>query len=447
MFSLDSLRSDPDGVAPDIEKAIEQHGNGDQNGVRRTLQEGWQAAAELEVGYSDRLRPANATAAIAETMAALGFVQDARKTFRRADRLYENPPNSSKYSSLGMGWGQSLAAVEISTWLAIGEFRLALKACRKMGNLESRIYSLMDIGEAADEAGEASLARKMFRRALKTANKVDDRVMREVRTAHVRTRMANLPAAQADGSRAVTGDARLRGIAIVGNAPKHVRDGNPQGIDVLLAGLKAKDREIVHAAIDELADLCSGFSAAPGAVDALIDAVDHFDWYVRNKAVDKLSSLFFLYGDEEAGRLGDRAAAEDAILLALGDRHLPTRAMAAELLKYVRRPETTDALIALLKKRSLRERLLKRSESMEVRANAARTLGMLGDPGAIPVLLNVLQSRERGSVRANAAEALGLLGDTDILRPLAIAIGDPDSVVGYAAAGAFVDIERRAGLR
>lgn len=62
---------------------------------------------------------------------------------------------------------------------------------------------------------------------------------------------------------------------------------------------------------------------------------------------------------------------------------------------------------------------LLRDSSPTVRANAARALGRIGDPVALPDLIRALRDDRMAEVRREAAFALGILGHADAVEPLA----------------------------
>jgi HEAT repeat protein len=75
----------------------------------------------------------------------------------------------------------------------------------------------------------------------------------------------------------------------------------------------------------------------------------------------------------------------------------------------------------------------------KVRARAARALGWLDDPTALPVLSGAMRDPE-GAVRAAAAGALGILGDLSSLPLLIDATADADASVWESAVEALGDI-------
>ncbi len=80
------------------------------------------------------------------------------------------------------------------------------------------------------------------------------------------------------------------------------------------------------------------------------------------------------------------------------------------------------------------------SEIATVRQQAARTLGRVGDPAAVPELIAALGDPER-SVRREAAKALGSIQDERAVPALVKALGDPDTNVRFYAAYALGEIK------
>ena len=62
--------------------------------------------------------------------------------------------------------------------------------------------------------------------------------------------------------------------------------------------------------------------------------------------------------------------------------------------------------------------------SESLRLSAAMALGLIGDPEAVPLLLETLASTGSLGVRAACAKALGLIGDASAVAPLVALAGD-----------------------
>jgi hypothetical protein len=151
------------------------------------------------------------------------------------------------------------------------------------------------------------------------------------------------------------------------------------------------------------------------------------------------------------GALGDREGGvlPDAVLKAIGNPAVPflMRALEApqakdpELLQY-----NAARLLGDWKAREAVELLRRvlREGSSRVRQSAAAALGKIGDPSALPDLLEVAQSDADTSLQMDAITALGELGDPraePVL--LKLLVEHHDSRIRYCAAGALA----RAGTR
>jgi HEAT repeat protein len=75
-----------------------------------------------------------------------------------------------------------------------------------------------------------------------------------------------------------------------------------------------------------------------------------------------------------------------------------------------------------------------------VRAEAARSLGVVGSADEVPALAAVLSRDMTGDVRIQAAYALGRLGEDDAVPALVAALDDPHESVAFAAHWSLVAI-------
>lgn len=125
---------------------------------------------------------------------------------------------------------------------------------------------------------------------------------------------------------------------------------------------------------------------------------------------------------EALGRLGD-CAAVPALIAALADPDARIRAAAAGALGELHDPRV-PALVALLGDQS---------EDVEVRWQAARSLGAIGAPEASQVLLEALKD-DSEELRSAAAAALGRIGGAEVVEALhRVADDDADEFVREAA--------------
>ena len=81
------------------------------------------------------------------------------------------------------------------------------------------------------------------------------------------------------------------------------------------------------------------------------------------------------------------------------------------------------------------------SDEKWLRRNAATALGLLGDPAAVLPLMKLLSDRKH-DVRQAAAAALGNLGGKESVSALQLLASDPDEKVRKAASASIEQIER-----
>jgi HEAT repeat protein len=178
---------------------------------------------------------------------------------------------------------------------------------------------------------------------------------------------------------------------------------------------------------------------------AVIDAVDpvHRDQVrtdverVREASGGGFEGLLVLIGDGERDlalrrtacwflrRLADDQAL-DALTHVLSDAGAENelRAEAAEALSHIPTPQTLVALSLVASG----------DAPVAVREAAIWALGRLGDPGAVFVLIDVLERQDEDvQLRASAAEALGAAGDERAASSLLLALRDPAREVRFWA--------------
>jgi HEAT repeat protein len=255
-------------------------------------------------------------------------------------------------------------------------------------------------------------------------------------------------------------------------------------VAALVEALRDAAPEVRAAAADACIDLClaepsqeqavgwSGLSASGGAtrlvassalsmaVGPLSEALQDEHAAVRASAATALGWIGDLRADAPLARcLTDddescRVAAAWALGMlcspvalkplarALGDASAAVRRQVAESLGQLGDPITFDLLLDVL---------TDAEEALEVRAAAARALGMLHLPQAVPVFQELLGAPQP-ALRMAAAEALGQLGFGRAYRMLAPLLWhEPDRAVRHAAARALARLaqarQRRARLR
>ncbi|MFQ5861864.1 MAG: HEAT repeat domain-containing protein [Candidatus Brocadiales bacterium] len=216
----------------------------------------------------------------------------------------------------------------------------------------------------------------------------------------------------------------------------------------------------------------------PGAVSALIAALDDSERSVRAAAAQAL------------GELGDDRAI-DPLLRTLNDEDVSVRENVARALASFRGKDVVESLINLLTERTTPVAIaaaealgqigsaeaveplaeLLNSKEPKVREVAAIALGKIKDPGAVTPLINGLKdpeervrwyvadslgsigssegvepliellSKDSARIRESAAASLGRIGDERAIEPLVQATGDPDKRVAEQAADALLSID------
>jgi HEAT repeat protein len=200
-----------------------------------------------------------------------------------------------------------------------------------------------------------------------------------------------------------------------------------EDVDSLLDHLKLSDSPTVRTRAAEI--LGDVVDDEPQAVDALVRAAqadDHED--VRGAAIDALDAI----GADAIERLvaemagvdtdggADWVRAEAFVETLTADRP-ELRMAAANALRRLGDPGALPALVDVLDDPEAR-----------VRARAARACGAIGDERAADALAARLDD-PRGRVRREAADALASIGTDRALTPLIGAVTDDDDEVRYAA--------------
>ena len=123
--------------------------------------------------------------------------------------------------------------------------------------------------------------------------------------------------------------------------------------------------------------------------------------------------------------LDDRPSAGLILSEFRGSRQDDFRGYAGVALGLLRSEEAADDLLALAEAKST---------SPTLRLKTATSLGLLGDPEAVPTLVGQLEEAASLESLASAASSLGLIGDRTAVGPLMSLAGDAD---GRAATRAF----------
>ena len=178
--------------------------------------------------------------------------------------------------------------------------------------------------------------------------------------------------------------------------------------------------------------------------ETIVDLLAHNDPAQRAIAAEQLGELrkpqgheALLLGIEDenstvreksiqaVGCIGDKKTAL-RVAAALTDKSIAIRIAAAEALGRLRNPQTMAALIEGLK-----------DSDSQVRAASATSLGQMRDKSATEDLIIALRNDSAPSVRTAAAGALGLIKDPRSISPLVDALKDSDALVRYQVIGAL----------
>ena len=181
---------------------------------------------------------------------------------------------------------------------------------------------------------------------------------------------------------------------------------DPRERDSVLRDLASDDDEVRRLAVERSAAL-----APREVVPQLVDCLGDVSWRVRKAAVERLSAW------------PDGDAVARALIAALGDGDNPGRRNAA-----------VDALIhcGASVVRELEAAIV--MDDVDVRKFAVDVLAGIGDPSAVPALIDRLEDDDT-NVRAATADALGAIGgDGAIAALVAAATSDAqDSLVRFSA--------------
>ena len=170
------------------------------------------------------------------------------------------------------------------------------------------------------------------------------------------------------------------------------------------------------------------------AVGPLIMVLEDSNNFIRSKAIavlgrigkpavgpllTALGSNVSYHASEVLSEIGEPAVEP---LLTILDSNVGYHA--AEALGKIGQPAVSPLIVALGHKNN------------DVRENAARALGNIGDARAVAPLILALDDKAMG-VREYAAQALGKLGDTRAVAPLITALGDVESTIRSKAVEAL----------
>jgi HEAT repeat protein len=201
-------------------------------------------------------------------------------------------------------------------------------------------------------------------------------------------------------------DARTRAFAARALGKLELGSGAEAAGAALTAALR--DPDSVEWEVIGSVPVCAEAAAAlagiryPAAVPGLIQLLQHPDVRARRNAADAL------------GFQGERAATR-ALLAALKDEKVVVRHAAVVALRTLGDPESSDALIELLRG----HRDASGEEVTDVHCTAAEALGKLGEPRALPVLIEALSAPHYG-LRVVAVDALGMIEDPRVKHALSV---------------------------
>jgi HEAT repeat protein len=238
---------------------------------------------------------------------------------------------------------------------------------------------------------------------------------------------------------------------------------DPRAVAPLSRALETHDTAVKEAAIASLVELAA--VGVEGAGASLKDAVDDPNAAVRASAMAGLGKernaigadrLIAALADRDAGvrlaaaralgELGDRRAV-DRLMEQLSDADPGVRAAVAAALAALGDPSGELVLQVLEDSDTARAELARRADSRAVaalirlgtegspseRLAVARTLELAPWPVAVPSLIASLEQDHDVDVRATAARALGVKRDARAIEPLLLAVVDLSSEVRAAA--------------
>lgn len=225
----------------------------------------------------------------------------------------------------------------------------------------------------------------------------------------------------------------------------HFSTSNTSEADYWASQLKDNDPETRESAARWLVT-----TGGSGAVDALMGALGDSDSKVRATAAQGL------------GKIGDSRAVEP-LIQALGDDDADVRHAVAMALSNLRDARGVEPIITALYDGGdvsnyigdLAQDLSQigapaveplivglSATNLNIRWGCAQALGLIGDPRAVPALIETLKD-EDASVRICAARALGAIGEASAVPALNQAQNDEDASVREAAAEALEKIKNK----
>lgn len=186
--------------------------------------------------------------------------------------------------------------------------------------------------------------------------------------------------------------------------------GDARAVPDLLERLNDRSPEVQVAAAEAL-----GQCGDARAVEPLLERLKSDDEPILLRAISALR------------RLKDPRAAQ-ALLALLHDERDVVRQRVVDTLGLVGDHEIAQRL----------EQVMKYDRSELVRANAAKALGAIGDPGSIDALVDALH--DEFPIRCRAVVSLGVLHDDAAMPAISALLRDPAPEIRYHAVGALMEI-------
>lgn len=219
------------------------------------------------------------------------------------------------------------------------------------------------------------------------------------------------------------------------------RIADPRSVSALIAAAGDADADVARQVVHALGEL-----DAKQAVPVLLPMLQRPEPELRGSVAEALGRigdetaaipLTGLFHDSDEGvrlkavsafrRFRTPTAVQPLIVL-LDDPNAALRQRAVESLGEIRHQPTVDQLMQMLRADS----------AVEVRLAAAKALGQLKNPKAVPVLEEALD--DEFTVRCRAIVAIGQIGDASSLPALLAMLRDPVPEVRYHATQALADL-------
>lgn len=186
-------------------------------------------------------------------------------------------------------------------------------------------------------------------------------------------------------------------------------------MDQDITTLRQGDFDMRQRAASRLAD-----KAQPAALDALIQALADESWPVRASVVTAIGKVYY------HNKKLDPARVLPQLSTVLRAKEPGLKINTIRSLGWIGDPGAIEAIRPLLE-----------DEDTGVRSEAIKTLGILGDKTSIDHFANILQRHPDPWARYDAAGALGNIKDIRAVEPLLAALNDPAAQVRRTVASAL----------